>query len=301
MKGETNLIEFIQKFPDEQSCINFLEKARWPDGVVKSTFTGGEVYRIATRPGLYKCKETRQNFSVRQGTIFEESRLPLQKWYFAIFLLHSLKKGISSVQIAKAIGVTQKTAWFMLHRVRYAVEHQDFMRPLEGMVEINEHCSGGKGPGGKRGRGAANKTPVLGMVKSDGGDIRVEAVPDCKRATLTPIIRRNAEVEHPSVVTDEFGVYHSLDRWGYDRYTINHSRRKYVRDSIVPTSTIEGFGNHLKLGIKAIQIHVSRKHLNRCCKKYQFRYNHRHVTVFDRVTEWFRVCSERLTYKVLIA
>jgi transposase-like protein len=125
MKGEANLFEFMQKFPDEQSCINFLEKARWPDGVVKSPFTGGEAYRINTRPGVYKCKETRQNFSVRFGTIFEESRLPFHKWFFAIFLLHSLKKGISSVQIAKTIGVTQKTAWFMLHRVRYAVEHQE--------------------------------------------------------------------------------------------------------------------------------------------------------------------------------
>jgi transposase-like protein len=301
MKGETNLFEFIQKFPDEQACIDFLEKARWSDGVVKSPFVeGGEAYRITTRPGLYKCKETRQNFSVRQGTIFEESRLPLHKWFFAIFILHSLKKGISSVQIAKTIGVTQKTAWFMLHRIRYAVEHQDFMRPLDGVVEIDEHYSGGKGPGGKRGRGAENKTPVLGMVER-GGEVRVEADPDCKSATLGPIIRRNVRVDETTLITDDFGVYRSLDRDGYYRHVVNHSAGEYVRDGHVHTNTIEGFWSYLKLGIKAIQIHVSRKHLNRYCKEYQYRYNQRHVSDFDRFVEWFRICSGRLTYKALIA
>jgi transposase-like protein len=300
MNGETSLFEFMQKFPDEQSCVNFLEMARFPDGNIKSPFGEKGALKIKTRPGLYKCRETGKNFSVRQGTIFEESRLPLHKWFFAIFLLHSLKKGISSVQIAKTIGVTQKTAWFMLHRVRYAVEHQDFMRPLDGIVEIDEHYSGGSKKGGKRGRGAEKKSPILGMVERDGGEIRVEAVKDCKKATLVPIIRRNVKLAETCVVTDDFVVYNNMDRIASEHHSINHSAKQYVRDGNVHTNTIEGFWSHLKLGIRAIQIHVSRKHLNRYCKEYQFRYNHRKVSDFQRFCEWMNICSGRLTYAQLI-
>lgn len=176
MKGETNLFEFTEMFPNEAACIDFLEKARFPDGNIKSPFTGGEAYRIKTRPGVYKCKETRQNFSVRHGTVFEESRLKLRKWFFAIFLVNSLKNGISSVQIAKTIGVTQKTAWFMLHRVRYAVEHEEFSRPLDGIIEIDEHDSGGSKKDGMCGRCAKNQTPILGMAERNGGEIRIKPV-----------------------------------------------------------------------------------------------------------------------------
>jgi transposase-like protein len=133
MKDEINIFEFTETFPDEASCIEYLAKSRWPDGNPVSPFGAGEAYRIGTRPGVYKCKKTLQNFSVRHGTIFEESRLPLKKWFFAIFLLHSLKKGISSIQLAKYLGVTQKTAWFMLQRIRYAVEHKAFTAPLTGV------------------------------------------------------------------------------------------------------------------------------------------------------------------------
>jgi transposase-like protein len=299
MKGETSLLEFIRIFPTEQSCIDFLEQSRFPDGEIKSPFGERGATKINTRPGVYKCRETRKNFSVRYGTIFEESRLPLTKWFFAIFLLQSLKKGISSVQIAKTIGVTQKTAWFMLHRVRYAVEHQDFMRPLDGIVEIDEHYSGGSKTGGKRGRGAENKTPILGMVER-GGEIRVEAVKDCKSATLVPVIRKNVKLQETCVVTDDFSVYQTLGPLSSERHSVNHSKKEYVRGE-VHTNTIEGFWSHLKLGIRAIQIHVSRKHLNRYCKEYQFRYNHRQISDFDRFTEWFRICSGRLTYQSLIS
>ena len=169
MKDEINIFEFTESFPAEKSCIAFLEHSRWPDGNPISPFGGGAAYRIGTRPGLYKCKATGQNFSVRQGTIFEESRLPLKKWFFAIFLLHSLKKGISSIQLAKYLGVTQKTGWFMLQRIRYAVEHDSFKKPLSGIVEIDETYIGGTRPG-KRGRGASGKTPAVGMIER-GGEI----------------------------------------------------------------------------------------------------------------------------------
>jgi hypothetical protein len=142
MKDEVNTFEFIKTFPDEAACIAFLEKSRWPDGTPVSPFGGGEAYRIGTRLGVYKCKKTLQTFSVRHGTIFEESRLPLKKWFFAIFLLHSLKKGISSIQLAKYLGVTQTTAWLMLQRIRYAVEHKAFRLPLKDIAEISHSAVG---------------------------------------------------------------------------------------------------------------------------------------------------------------
>src|SRR5207248_8488257 len=135
MRNEIDLFEFSKTFPTEQSCIVFLEKARWGNSEPISPFSGRPAYRFTQRLGLYRCKETRRNFSVRHGTIFEESRLPLRKWFFAIFLLNSLKKGISSIQLAKYVGVTQKTAWYMLQRIRYAVEHKAFNLPLSGIVE----------------------------------------------------------------------------------------------------------------------------------------------------------------------
>jgi transposase-like protein len=126
--------DFTRTFPDERSCIAFLERIKWPDGIIRSPFAPSEAYRISTRPGIYKCKETRQTFSVRHGTIFEESRLGLRKWFFTIFLVSTNRQSVSSIQIAKSIGVTQKTAWFMLNRIRFAVEHEDFQKPLEPAV-----------------------------------------------------------------------------------------------------------------------------------------------------------------------
>jgi len=125
-------------FPDEASCIDLLARARWPQGEPVSPFGGGEAYRIGTRPGIYKCKRTNQHFSIRHGTIFEESRLPLKKWFFAVFILHSFKKGVSSIQLAKYLGVTQKTAWFMLQRIRYAMENNAFSFPLKGEVTSSD-------------------------------------------------------------------------------------------------------------------------------------------------------------------
>ncbi len=130
MSIQCDLAEFRQKFLDERTCIDFLEKSRWPSGDIVSPFTGKAAYRITTRPGIYKCKETRKSFSVRVGTIFEESRLPLLKWFEAIFLIHLLKGKSSSIQLANIVGVTQKTAWFMLSRIRYAIQHQNFTAPL---------------------------------------------------------------------------------------------------------------------------------------------------------------------------
>jgi transposase-like protein len=118
--------DFVKRFPSEESCIRFLEEVRWAGGHVRSPFTGGEAYAIRSRPGLYKCKDTRQQFTVRRGTIFEESHLPLRKWFFCIFLLTNVKERASSARIADLLGITQKTAWYMLDRIKDAASHPAF-------------------------------------------------------------------------------------------------------------------------------------------------------------------------------
>lgn len=139
MKEVPSFLEF-EKFSDELACIDFLEKVRFPDGNIVSPFGDRGASRVSKgRPGVYKCRETRKTFTVRNGTIFEESRLPLHTWFYAIHLICSQKNGVSSVQIAKFCDVTQKTAWFMLYRIRYAVEHGDFKRPLDPLMDIDEH------------------------------------------------------------------------------------------------------------------------------------------------------------------
>lgn len=298
MKNEPSLFEFIKMFADESACVEFLEKSRFPDGVIVSPHGSRGASRTG-RIGTYKCRETRKTFTVRNGTIFEESRLPLHTWFYAIYLLHSQKKGISSVQIAKFCDVTQKTAWFMLHRIRYAVEHKDFMRPLDGVVEIDEHYSGGSTKGGKRGRGAEAKTPIVGMVERE-GEIRLQVVENYKAATIMPIIRKNVKLECTSIITDDFSAYRGMEVIAFDHHSVNHSQKEYVR-GLVHTNTIEGFWSHFKAGIRAIQIGVSKKHLNRYCKEYEFRYNNRKIFDYARFQELMNNCSGRLTYANLIA
>jgi hypothetical protein len=125
MPDKIDIRLFNEMYPDEASCIQFLEESRWPDGQPISPITGAEAYKIATRPGVYKCRRTGENFSIRRGTIFEGSRLPLKKWFFGTFLLHSLKDDVSSVEFAKYLGITQCSAWFMMQRIKHALSHAE--------------------------------------------------------------------------------------------------------------------------------------------------------------------------------
>ncbi|HLE31994.1 MAG TPA: IS1595 family transposase, partial [Bacteroidota bacterium] len=181
----TNLLDVANRFPDDKSCREFLEFSRWgTKPVCPHCGSVRKIYRINDGK-LFKCADCRKQFTVRVGTIFEDSALPLQKWFMAVYLITAHKKGISSVQLGKDIGVTQKSAWFMLHRIRYAVRTKP-SKPLNGIVEADETYVGGKprkgtlrnpsesGLGNKRGRGTT-KTPVFGMVER-GGRVSAQAV-----------------------------------------------------------------------------------------------------------------------------
>lgn len=300
MKPETkfnSLLDVVKRFPDEKSCREFLEQMRWNGKPVCPHCGCFEKFYRIQNGRLLKCADCRKPFSVKIGTIFEDSALPLQKWFYAFFIFSSHKKGISSYQLAKDIEVTQKTAWHMLHRIRLAMGINSFEKPLDGIVEADETYIGGKKHRGKRGRGSENKTPVFGIAQRKGRIIS-QPVKKVDSKTLKGIIRQNVSPD-ATLMTDEWTAYNNLSS-EYKHEVINHGRKEYVRNG-VHTNTIEGFWSLLKRGIIGIYHHVSSEHLHRYCNEFQYRYNTRQLTETDRFALTLAQCAGRLTYQDLIS
>jgi transposase-like protein len=293
-----SLLDLVKRFPDEKSCREYLEKARWgkkPVCVHCGSFR--KIYRINDGK-LFKCADCRKQFTVRVGTIFEDSALPLQKWLMAIYLITAHKKGISSVQLGKDIGVTQKTAWFVLHRIRYAVRTRAFTKPLNGIVEADETYVGGHHRGGKTGRGSESKTPVFGVIER-GGEVAAQVVKHVSKKTLQGIMK--SQISRDAIImTDEWTSYQGLEDTFDSHEIVNHGRKEYVRGD-VHTNNIEAFWALLKRGIIGIYHHVDRKHLDKYVDEFEFRYNRRDLKDAERFHAMFNRCAGRLTYSKLIS
>jgi transposase-like protein len=292
-----NLMDFYKRFADEDACIDYLEEKQWHGQPVCPHCGSVTIYKCQSRR-IFKCSDCTKQFSARIGTIFEESRLPLQKWFLAIWLLTSHKKGVSSIQIAKHLGITQKSAWHMLHRIRYAVNSGSFDKPMDGTVEIDETYVGGKHRGNLRHN--ENKAMVIGIVEKNKGKGRIKALAT-KTADATvalPFIRASLK-QQAKVQTDESKIYHRVKReWQHD--TINHAKGEYVRADVT-TNTIEGAWMHLKASLDAIYIGVSPKHLQRYCDEFCYRYSTRDMKDSERFELWFDfIRGKRLMYKTLI-
>ncbi len=241
----TTLLEAVTHFADRDRAHAYAVQMRWPNGIACPRMGCGsaDVQAIATRK-IWRCKECKRQFSVRVGTIFEDSPLPLTKWLPAFWLLANTKNGTSSCELARAIGVTQKTAWFMLHRIREAMGAPSFQEKMQGHVEVDETYVGGKvtNKRGNRGarvqtgykRTAAPKTVVMGMIER-GGKVRAKVVPDARRSTLLPAIRENVR-GGSTVYTDAWAAYIGLD-YSYNHLVIDHAYR-YV-EGHVHTNSIE--------------------------------------------------------------
>lgn len=304
MKEFKNLLEVVRHFSDEQTCIDFLVNARW-NGKPVCPHCGNDnkIYFLKTVK-KFKCSKCRKQFSVKIGTIFEDSALPLSTWFAGFYLITAHKKGISSMQLAKDLGITQKTAWFVLHRIRYAMKTESFNKPLEGTIECDETYVGGKNKNRhynqkKDGKGTANKQPVFGLMERKG---KVIAFPIQKTdgKTLIPIITENVS-EGSTLMTDEHGAYFMLNHV-YKHFVINHSSKIYVNGDI-HTNSIENFWSMLKRGIIGIYHQVSSKHLHRYCDEFAYRFNSRDIKDVERFTYTFtRIASNgKLQYKTLIA
>ncbi|MEO5929360.1 MAG: IS1595 family transposase [Candidatus Kapaibacterium sp.] len=305
--GFTNLTDFHKRFPDEESCRAYLELIRWKGNITCPHCKGTPVYRIDGGK-KYKCGSCGKKSSVKVGTIFEQSPLPLSKWFLAFHFVASRKKGISSIQLANDIGVTQKTAWFMLGRLRYALRARSFEVPLKGIVEADEAYVGGKprkksATPPKRGRSTEKKTPVLAVVER-GGELRSMPSADVKAATITDFLEANVS-PNAVLMTDEFSSYGKMGDIFAGHESVNHAQGQYVRCQLdgpkVHTNTIEGAFSHFKRMIYGTYHHISREHTHRYCAEHDYRYNTRTMKSPDRFVRTLGMVEGRLTYKILIA
>jgi transposase-like protein len=299
-------------FHNEEAAYAFVESRVWPRGPVCAHCGGVERNRKmegkSTRVGTYKCYDCRQPFTVKIGTIFEKSHIPLRLWLQAIFLVASSKKGVSSNQLHRTLGITLKSAWFMSHRIREAMREGDFA-PFGsggGTVEIDEtfigHDKTIKPRGEKRGRGYHHKNKVLALVDRTTGQARSIVVDDLKATTLLPIIQANVARE-ARIMTDDAGYYINVKDFFASHDVVRHMRGQYVSkdDRTVHTNTIEGFFSVFKRGMKGVYQHCAHNHLNRYLAEFDFRYNNRTklgVTDNERSEKILRgVVGKRLTYE----
>lgn len=300
LQSFSSLFDLLQAFPTEQSCIEHYEKLRWPNGVISPYDPSSKVYNYGN--GKYRCKNTGWNFNVKTGTLFQDSKIPLKKWFVAIWLDTSHKKGISSCQLGRDIGVTQKTAWFMLQRIRECFfcenNHQ-----LEGDVELDETYVGGKNKNrhfdkkvkNSQGRSCKDKTPVLGMIQR-GGKVVCRVLKAVNKKTLTVPILKTVK-RTATLFTDEYDGYNVVGKV-YERKIVCHGKGQYV-DGNSYTNTIEGFWTQLKRGIIGIYHKTSRKHLHRYVNEFVFRYNTRKVNDGMRFNLLLCNTEYRITYKQL--
>jgi transposase-like protein len=296
-KKPRNLLEAVRYFSDLDICTEFVAKLRWPNGPYCPE-CGCTEYSYLTTRRLWKCKACQKQYSVKLGTIFEDSPLGLDKWLPAIWLVANTKNGISSHELGRSLGITQKSAWFVLHRVRLAMQTESFL--LSGEVEADETFIGGKGrnklPSEKKGKprgGPGGKTPVFG-VKERGGKVHAEVVPNVKADTLKPKLVQAVE-QGSAVYTDQSPAYRGLEGFGFDHATVNHAER-YV-DGRVHTNGLENFWALLKRGLNGTYVSVDPEHLFRYVDERVFAFNLRDRTDYGRFEAVLgAVNGRRLTY-----
>jgi transposase-like protein len=293
-------------FHDEKAAFAELEKIVWAGKpVCPHCGNAGDkpIYDLAkTRIGLKKCGSCRKQFTVRVGTVFESSHLPLHQWLQAAFLLCSSKKGISAHQLHRVLGITYKSAWFMAHRLREAMRTGD-LAPFGGegsVVESDETFIGRdytkKGKGERKGRGYAHKFKVLSLVDRTTGKARSFKVDAVDGKTIIPIVRKNIAKE-TVVMTDDAGHYKHLKAGFAGHEIVQHSKGQYGYGTI-HTNTVEGFFSIFKRGMKGIYQHCSEKHLHRYLAEFDFRYNERKVADGERAELALQgIKGKRLTYR----
>ena len=296
-----SVFELAQMFPDAESARLYLEERRWADGVACPHCDSGE--RIGVRKGgYYRCHACKKDFTVRTGTIFERSHIPLHKWIYGMYLLVTERKGISSLQLYKQISITQKSAWFMLQRLREACGND--LEKLRGIVAVDETFVGGKKKNmrlSKRktyGRGTHNKAAVVGM-REQGGRTKAVHVKSVNAKTVCETVREHVE---PGAMlhTDEYAGYEGLEV-DYGRETVCHSKNQYVNNG-ASTNNIESVWAVMKRGLNGVYHHASEKHLGRYADEFAFRLNEGNVrrhTIARIGSLADAAVGRRITYKEL--
>jgi transposase-like protein len=313
MAADTNLMDLVERYGDEDRAREYLEALRWPHGTVcPKCGVEGESYRLnrsagsSARKGLWKCRACRSQFTVTVGTVFEDSHIPLSKWVIAIHLLCASKKGMSAHQLHRMLGITYRAAWFMAHRIRYAMAPSKIEK-LTGVVEVDETYVGGKISNRLRkmgtGRGTVNKIPVVSLVQRGGNVVSMpmaRVTADHLRAAIKKHVATSA-----TIMTDEFPGYKGIGRkFRGGHHTVKHQGREYVR-GIVHVNTAEGYFGILKRGINGVYHHIGQGHLWRYLNEFDYRYNlrmARGIPDGERAAQVVRqVGGRRLMYRPSLA
>jgi transposase-like protein len=302
-KSTISTFQLFAKFPDQESARIYLESILWPNGPTCSICQSRE--RITARKGgYYRCLACNDDFTVRTGTIFGRSHVPLHKWLYAIYLLVTSRKGISSMQLAKEIGIRQASAWFVLQRLREACGND--LTVLQGIIEVDECFVGGKESNKhsskkqRLGRGTVGKTAVLGM-RERGGRTKAMTIPDTMGDTLQSAILENVG-KGSEIQTDEHTGYIGIEDHFYHDMVI-HKMGEYARPGVT-TNSIESVWAVLKRGLHGVYHHASPKHLDRYVQEFAFRLNDGNVKVhtLDRLESFIRATAgRRITYAELTA
>lgn len=300
-----SLLQVMNYFSDENVCLEHLKQMRWKDGIYCPHCGNEKIYAFSDGK-RFKCKDCRKQFTAKVGSIFEGTKVPLQKWFVAIYLITAHTKGISSMQLGKDLDVTQKTAWFILHRLRHASKTKAFNAPLKNIVEADETYIGGKEKNKHRvkktdntqGRSTKTKTPVLAVVERK-GFVKVQKSDSVDSKAIGNFITNNV-VLGSKLMTDEYRIYNSV-KWLYNHQIVKHGHGEYVKGE-VHTNTAEGFFSLLKRGIIGIYHFVSPKHLNNYLNEFAFRYNTREISQENRFNLLLNSCDgKRIKYQQLTA
>ena len=306
-----NLNDLAKHFSDEDKARELLERLRWPDGATCPHCGTIGAYKIeakahsksGTRKGVWKCSTCRKQFTVTVGTIFEASRIPLNKWLLAIHLLCSSKKGMSAHQLHRMLGITYKSAWFLAHRIRYAMTGDGIFSKLCGTVEVDETYVGGKAKNMHRadrkrriqGRGAVDKAPVATLVER-GGRVKSHHMEHVSGKNLKQAMTECIE-STATIMTDESPSYFGVNKLFADHQAVNHHKGEYVRQS-AHINTAESFHALIKRGIMGTFHHVSKKHLHRYLSEFDFRFNARYISDGERTLEAIKGFEgKRLMYR----
>ena len=298
-----SLIAIAEYFSSEDICKATIAQQRWSNGEAVCPYCGS-THCHKCSDGRYICKSCQNKFSVLVGTIFENTKISLRKWFMAMYLISSHKKGISSCQLARDINVTQKTAWFILHKVRGLYGQNDstvLSNEVDEMYlggrETNKHES--KKVEGTQGRSTKTKTPIFGMLERDGKVVAMK-VEDTKGATLMPIVSQFVE-EGATTYTDEASIYNKLAENGYDHLFVNHGKREYVRANDIHTNSIEGFWGHFKRVVFSTYHCVSKDYLQRYIDEQLYRWNTRDEKASYRFEDMFNKAVKHFDYNDVLS
>lgn len=322
-----SIMDVMKAFPDQESCLKQLELVIWNNIPVSPFDPDSKVYNCGNH--RYKCRNSNKYFNILTGTTFENTKIPLQTWFLAMYLMTTHKRGISSYQLASDLSITQKSAWFLLCRIRYAMDHGTFHIDLSGTVELDETFVGGKNKNRhwdkkvehSQGRSFKDKTPVLGAYQEEVAEkvtrpdkrnidrvvtekivtqpavVYTEVVKDTKGTTLQPIILNKIQ-KGSKVVTDEWTAYQGLNK-DYFHMIVDHRANNYVTASGDTTNRIEGYWTVLKKTLHNYY-RVTPKHLHRYCHEISYRFNTRHMENSEKFTLLLKGTNKRLRYVDLI-